>query len=62
MTFSILADENIERQAALYLGKRGHKVEMVVDVLSPGVDDEAIATRAAERDLVVLTADSDFLS
>jgi hypothetical protein len=57
-----LADENVERQAALYLEKRDHEVEMVVDVLSPGVDDEAISTRADERDQVVLTSDSDFLS
>ena len=62
MSLSILADENVERQAARYLEKRGHDVEMIVDVLSPGVDDEDIALRADERSQVVLTSDADFLS
>jgi predicted nuclease of predicted toxin-antitoxin system len=62
MTLSILADENVERQAARYLEKCGHDVELVVDVLSPGVDDEVISRRADERSQVVLTSDSDFLS
>jgi hypothetical protein len=41
--FRILADENVERKAARYLEKRGHDVEMVIDVLEPGVDDETVA-------------------
>jgi len=61
-SYRILADENQERQAARYLHKRGHDVELVVDVLGPGTDDEAIARYAREDDRIVLTADTDFFS
>ncbi len=44
------------------LTERGHDVELVVDVLEPGVTDEAITEHAEETGRVVLTADDDFLS
>jgi uncharacterized protein with PIN domain len=62
MEFRILADENVERQAARYLEKRGHDVEMDVDVLAPGVDDSEAVARATGENRIVLTSDSDFLS
>ena len=60
--FRILADENVERKAARYLDERGHDVELVVDILEPGVDDETVAEYAAETDRLILSADEDFLS
>ena len=62
MGYRILADENVERQAARYLEKRGHDVEMVVDVLAPSVDDKEVVARATDENWIVLISDSDFLS
>lgn len=61
-SYRILADENVERKASRYLEKRGHDVEMVVDVLEPGVTDEAVVEYATRTDRLVLTGDDDFLS
>lgn len=62
MAFSVLADENVERQAARYLHKRGHDVEMVVDVLQPGETDDEIRKYAESNQRLVLTSDADFLA
>ena len=61
-SYRILADENVERKAARYLDKRGHDMEMVVDVLEPGVTDETVVEYATETNRLVLTGDDDFLS
>jgi len=61
-SYRILADENVERKAARYLEKRGHDVEMVVDVLEPGVTDETVVGYAARTNRLLLTSDDDFLS
>ena len=59
---SVLCDENIDRQVIAHLEKAGHTGTHVVDVFDPGVDDEQIAAHARDRDLLVLTKDTDFLS
>jgi hypothetical protein len=62
--FSLLADENVERQALRYLERQGHDAELVVDVdvLGPGSDDEAIRDYASEHGRLVLTSDDDFFA
>jgi hypothetical protein len=63
-SFSILADENVERQAARYLERQGHDVELVVDIddLGPGSNDESIHEHALRTDRLVLTSDDDFFA
>lgn len=61
-SYRILVDENVERQAARYLAKRGHDVELVVDVLGDGTSDGEIISYAEEESRLVLTSDPDFLS
>lgn len=62
MGYRILADENVQRQVCRLLCERGHDVEMVVDVLEPGVDDEVVLRYAHVTERVVLTADTDFIA
>ncbi|WP_458190271.1 DUF5615 family PIN-like protein [Haladaptatus sp. NG-WS-4] len=64
MSFRVLLDENVERQAMQMLTKMGHDTEMVVDVdeLGPGTDDATIAAYAKREDRLVLTVDDDFLT
>lgn len=62
MGFDVLADEHTERRVAQSLQARGHDVELVVDVLGVGVDDDEIATYARVADRLILTSDTDFLS
>ena len=60
--WGFLLDENVSRDVAKELAEYGHRAELVVDVLSPGVDDfPDVLPYAREHDLVVLTKDfSDF--
>jgi predicted nuclease of predicted toxin-antitoxin system len=58
----VLLDENVERRAMRYLEKRGHDIEMVVNVLGPGSADDEIVRHAADTGRLVLTSDPDFLS
>jgi len=55
-------DENVGRTVAQQLTRRGHHVDLVVDVLEPGVSDHTdILPYARNHDLVVVTKDcSDF--
>lgn len=62
MGYAILADEHTERRVARSLRTQGHDVEMVVDVLGPGVSDDEIVARASRTDRLILTSDTDFLA
>lgn len=60
---SFLLDENVERQVGAYLRAEGFDAEHVVDVFAPGADDVTdIVPYAADRDLVIVTKDTDFLT
>lgn len=60
--WSFLLDENISRDVASELDSRGYPVELVVDVLNPGVDDlPDVLPYAHEHGHVIVTKDySDF--
>jgi len=60
--WGFLLDENIDRDAAVALRSEGHRAELVVDVLEPGVaDEDDVLPFARRNDLVVVTKDvSDF--
>ncbi|ESS10078.1 MAG: hypothetical protein A07HN63_00153 [uncultured archaeon A07HN63] len=60
--WGFLLDENIGREVAHHLSRCGYHVELVIDVLEPGVSDHSeILPYAREHDLVVVTKDcSDF--
>ena len=62
--YSLLADENVERQAIRYLERQGHDATLVVDAdaLGPGTDDEAIREYGSEHGRLVLTSDDDFFA
>ena len=55
-------DENVGREVAHQLSRRGYHADLVIDVLDPGVSDHSeILPYAREHDLVVVTKDcSDF--
>ena len=55
----LLADEGIDRQIVERLRKDGHDVLYVAE-LDPGVTDSAVLSRAAESNLLLITADKDF--
>lgn len=62
-SFSVLLDENVERQVLTYLRTEGIEGEHVVDALTPGVEDaDEIAPYAKECDHVLVTKDTDFLA
>lgn len=60
-----LVDEDVVALVSHYLAKRGHLVELVVDVLGSGTKDPTIrqyqrAQLAAGRSLVLVTANGEF--
>ena len=61
MSYRILCDEHVEPQMVRYLERSGHTAVHVSDALSLGVDDEAVAEYAVDRDFVLLTNDRGFL-
>lgn len=61
MSYRILCDEHVEPQTVRYLERSGHTAAHVRDELSLGVDDEAVAEHAVDRDFVLLTNDRGFL-
>lgn len=60
--WGFLLDENVERRVAEYLRQEGHRADLVVDDLGPGVDDlPDVLPYAVEHDLLLVTKDvSDF--
>ena len=60
--WGFLLDENVERAVGTYLHEHGYRVDHVVSVLEPGVDDVAdILPYASAEDLILVTKDvSDF--
>ena len=60
--WNFLLDENIGRVVAQQLTQRGFQVDLVVDVLAPGVSDYTdVLPYAREHDLIIVTKDcSDF--
>lgn len=60
--WAFLLDENIGRSVGRELARQGYSVELVVDVLEPGVADYTeIVPYACEHDRIVITKDySDF--
>jgi predicted nuclease of predicted toxin-antitoxin system len=60
--WGFLLDENIERAVGTCLREHGYRVDHVVSVLEPGVDDlTAVLPYARAEDLIVVTKDvSDF--
>jgi predicted nuclease of predicted toxin-antitoxin system len=60
--WGFLLDENIERAVGTCLRDHGYRVDHVVSVLEPGVDDlTAVLPYARAEDLIVVTKDvSDF--
>jgi predicted nuclease of predicted toxin-antitoxin system len=60
--WGFLLDENVERAVGTCLREQGYRVDHVVSVLEPGVDDlTAVLPYARAEDLIVVTKDvSDF--
>ncbi|MEB3859795.1 MAG: DUF5615 family PIN-like protein [Desulfurococcales archaeon] len=56
MSYRFLLDENIPRRIYYVLKKRGYNVEYV----PKGVDDETVINIARNRNLILITRDSDF--
>lgn len=56
----LLADENIHPEVISFLRSQGTIVESVVEIGLQGYADRAILNYAIERDLIILTHDSDF--
>ena len=60
LEFSFLADENVDRHVVHWLRENGTDVEFVPEGPLVGTSDFELLDRAARRDQVVLTYDSDF--
>jgi predicted nuclease of predicted toxin-antitoxin system len=60
LTQTIIVDENIPEGVAKYLNTRGFKTLSVSEDVVKSSKDIAIAKYAAEKDMHVLTLDSDF--
>ena len=60
--WGFLLDENVERAVGTYLREQGYRVDHVVSVLEPGVDDLSdVLPYANAEDLIIVTKDvSDF--
>jgi predicted nuclease of predicted toxin-antitoxin system len=60
--WGFLLDENVGRAVAAELAQYGHRAELVVDALGPGVDDYPdVVPYARKHDLIIITKDvSDF--
>lgn len=56
----LLLDANLSPRMALRVQQAGHDAVHVADLGLASASDEAIFTRAAAEDLVVVTADTDF--
>ena len=56
MSYRFLLDENIPRRIYRVLKERGYYVEYV----PKGVDDETVINIARNRNLILITRDSDF--
>jgi len=64
MSYSILADENIERATVNYLTKLDHDIIRVQDTpeLGPSATDSDIVTHANETGRLILSQDDDFFT
>ena len=58
---NFLVDQNLPRALGSWLNARGHGVRHVADALSAGADDRSIAKFAADRGLIVISKDQDFV-
>lgn len=56
-----LADENVPRSVTNWLKENGHNVTRVQDVGLSGASDVAVAKRAMENGMIVITLDEDFV-
>ncbi len=61
MGYRVLVDENTSPRVAELLCENGHTATHITTALDVGVTDEEIVGYAAERDLLVVTHDDDFL-
>ena len=61
MTYRLFCDEHVEPQTVRYLERSGHEAVHVSDVLSLGIDDDAIAAYARDHGYAILTNDRGFL-
>jgi len=64
MSYSILADENIERATVNYLNKLGHDIVRIQDTpdLGQGATDDEIVTYANRSGRLILSQDDDFFT
>lgn len=53
-------DENVAADVHALLRRRGHDVELSVEVLAPGASDHTVATATMARKRILVTHDSDF--
>jgi predicted nuclease of predicted toxin-antitoxin system len=57
---TIIVDENIPQSVAIYLNSKGFKTLCISDDALKSAKDSVIAKYAAEKDMQILTQDSDF--
>ncbi|MFQ3319868.1 MAG: putative nuclease of putative toxin-antitoxin system [Natronomonas sp.] len=64
MSYSLLADENIERATVDYLTKLGHDIVRVQDIpdLGQGATDDEVVAYGNQEGRLILSQDSDFFT